>query len=121
MKNRTSPLTIPVLSAETLGHPGALDDGNAYGIVEMPDDYIYRILDRQEDYHSHAAHKKPGGMRPKRKTHLWEGERYVAPERLDTAFSSSISRLPVGRFSTNALIVCILLSGILTPGSDHDD
>jgi hypothetical protein len=30
----------PLFSAETLGYPGALDDGNAYGIVAMPDEYI---------------------------------------------------------------------------------
>ncbi len=30
-----SRLMLPVFSAETLGHLGALADGNAYGIVEM--------------------------------------------------------------------------------------
>ncbi|HHG8774952.1 TPA: hypothetical protein ACPYU1_004393 [Raoultella planticola] len=79
MKNRTSPLTIPELSAETLGHPGALDDGNAYGIVEMPNDYIDRILDRQGDYRSRTAQKNPGGMRPKMNAHLRAGDDMSRP------------------------------------------
>ena len=34
MKSMRPRLMVPVFSAETLGYPGALDDGNAYGIME---------------------------------------------------------------------------------------
>ncbi len=40
MQEMRSRLTIPVFSAETLGYLGALDDGNAYGMLDMPADYI---------------------------------------------------------------------------------
>ncbi len=49
MQEMRSRLTIPVFSAETLGYLGALDDGNAYDMRNMPADYIYRILAGQAE------------------------------------------------------------------------
>ncbi|KGT93003.1 hypothetical protein NG99_12385 [Erwinia typographi] len=49
MEEMRSRLTIPVFSAETLGYLGALDDGNAYDMLDMPADYIYRSVARQAE------------------------------------------------------------------------
>ena len=62
----------PLFSAETLGYPGALDDGNAYGIVEMPGDYIYAILGRQGNYLTSDCRLNPGGaLRIGRRATCW--------------------------------------------------